>query len=54
LLSQLGYDAGGGEGYDDDLRSALYTYSGTENLEERWTDEPRIERRVLEHLRAQS
>lgn len=54
LLSRLNYDAGGGEGYDDDLRSALYAYSGTENLEERWTDEPRIERRVLEHLRAHS
>jgi uncharacterized Ntn-hydrolase superfamily protein len=54
LLSRFGYDAGGGEGYDDDLRSALYSYSGTENLEERWTDEPRIERRVLEHLRAHS
>jgi uncharacterized Ntn-hydrolase superfamily protein len=54
LLSRLGYDAGGGEGYDDDLRSALYAYAGTENLEERWTDEPRIELRVLEHLRAQS
>jgi uncharacterized Ntn-hydrolase superfamily protein len=54
LLSRLGYDAGGGEGYDDDLRSALYAYSGTENLEERWTDDARIERGVLEQLRARS
>jgi uncharacterized Ntn-hydrolase superfamily protein len=52
LLSSRGYHTGGGKGYDDDLRTALYAYSGTENLEERWTDEPRIERRVLEHLRA--
>ncbi|MFN2587308.1 MAG: putative peptidoglycan binding domain-containing protein [Actinomycetota bacterium] len=53
LLSQLGYDAGrgGGTPYDDDLKSALYEYVGTENLEERWSDEPVIERRVLEHLR---
>jgi uncharacterized Ntn-hydrolase superfamily protein len=54
VLSRLGYGPGGGEGYDDDLRSALFAYSATENLEERWTDEPRIERRVLEHLRARS
>lgn len=54
LLSQLGYDAGSGGGtpYDVDLRDALYEYVGTENLEERWSDDPVIERRVLEHLRA--
>jgi uncharacterized Ntn-hydrolase superfamily protein len=54
LLSQLGYDAGSGGGapYDQELRDALYEYVGTENLEERWSDEAAIERRVLEHLRA--
>lgn len=55
LLSQLGYDAGlggGDEPYDDRLKSALYEYVGTENLEERWTDDARVERRVLEHLRS--
>lgn len=54
LLSQLGYDAasGGGETYDPGLRSALYEYVGTENLEERWSDDAVIERRVLEHLRS--
>ena len=54
LLSQLGYDAGtgGGDVYDPELRAALYEYVGTENLEERWSDDPVIERRVLEHLRS--
>ncbi len=52
LLFARGYDAGDGERYDDRLRNALFEYAATENLEERWTDEPRIERRVLEHLRA--
>jgi uncharacterized Ntn-hydrolase superfamily protein len=53
LLSQLGYDAGrgGGTPYDAELRAALYEYVGTENLEERWSEEAVIERRVLEHLR---
>ena len=54
LLEQLGYKPGSGSGYDDDLRTALFAYSGTENLEERWADEPKIERGVLEHLRAQA
>ena len=54
LLSQLGYDAGsaGGEPYDSQLRGALFEYVGTENLEERWSDDAAIERRVLEYLRA--
>lgn len=52
LLSQLGYDGGGGEAYDEGLRNALYEYVGTENLEERWSDDAVIERRVLEHLRS--
>lgn len=54
LLSQLGYDAGsgGGEAYDAQLKAALYEYVGTENLEERWSDDALVERRVLEHLRS--
>lgn len=55
LLSQLGYDAGSGGGdqpYDAQLRAALYEYVGTENLEERWSDDAVVERRVLEHLRS--
>lgn len=36
---------------DRGVRDALYAFMGTENLEERWTDEAAIEERVLEHLR---
>jgi uncharacterized Ntn-hydrolase superfamily protein len=54
LLGALGYEPGSGSVYDDELRSALYAYSGTENLEERWTDEPAIERGVLDYLRSQA
>lgn len=52
VLVRLDYDPGPGPGYDDNLRTALFEYSGVENLEERWSDNPVIERRVLEHLRA--
>ncbi len=53
LLSQLGYSAGGSSGapYDRSLRDALYEYVGTQNLEERWSEEAEIEKRVLAHLR---
>jgi uncharacterized Ntn-hydrolase superfamily protein len=52
LLDARGYPSGASEGpYDAGLRDALFAYVGTENLEERWVEEPRIERRVLEHLR---
>ena len=37
--------------YDDELRVALFTFVGIENLELRWSDEPRIERGVLDALR---
>jgi hypothetical protein len=50
-LERLGFASGKGPGYDDDLRAALFAYAGMENLEERWSDEHLIERRVLEHLR---
>ena len=53
LLTQAGYPSEG-SGYDDGLKKALFAYVGTENLEERWSDEARIERRVLEYLRARS
>lgn len=52
LLGAAGYDAGAGTGYDDMLKKKLYEYVGTENLEERWSDEAKIERKVLDHLRA--
>jgi uncharacterized Ntn-hydrolase superfamily protein len=41
-----------GIGYDDDLKQALLKFVGTENLEERWTDEAKIERAVLDFLRS--
>lgn len=41
----------GSDTYDEGLRAALLEFVGTENLEERWTDDERIERGILEHLR---
>ena len=53
LLSTAGYDPGTEAGpYDQGLRDALYAYIGTENLEERWVDEAKIEASVLDHLTA--
>lgn len=52
LLDARGYQTAAGPGYDRSLRDALFAYVGTENLEERWVDEPRVERQVLAHLRA--
>lgn len=49
-LTAKGYSPGDGTGYDQELRDALWAYSGTENLEERWTDDPKIERGILRHL----
>ena len=54
LLSAAGKNPGAGAGYDAGLKSALYEYVGTENLEERWTDDARIERGILEHLRSRT
>jgi uncharacterized Ntn-hydrolase superfamily protein len=51
-LKGLGFDAGDGMAYDDDLRAALFAYVGTANLEERWSEDPVIERGILEHLKA--
>jgi uncharacterized Ntn-hydrolase superfamily protein len=45
-------EVAGSESYDDELKEALRRYVGTENLEERWTDDHRIELGVLEHLRS--
>lgn len=50
-LDALGYEPGPGPGYDTPLRDALWAYAGTENLEERWTEGPQIERAVLAHIR---
>lgn len=52
LRSLLGIP--GPDGYDDELKEGLRRFVGTENLEERWTDDAQIELGVLEHLRANS
>ena len=41
----------GDRSYDDSLKAALLEFVGTENLEERWTEDARIERGILDHLR---
>ncbi|MEA2434124.1 MAG: hypothetical protein QOG54_1581 [Actinomycetota bacterium] len=43
-----------GTGYDPELRDALFRFVGTENLEERWTEDAKIERAVLDFLRRSS
>jgi uncharacterized Ntn-hydrolase superfamily protein len=50
LRSRLG--VGQGATYDTELRDRLYAYVGTENLEERWSDDAQIEVEVLKYLRA--
>ncbi|MDQ4096110.1 MAG: DUF1028 domain-containing protein [Actinomycetota bacterium] len=52
LLAACGHPTSGSGGYDSELRDALFAFSGTENLEERWTEGPKIEVKVLEYLRA--
>jgi uncharacterized Ntn-hydrolase superfamily protein len=53
-LRALGFPVEDRTGYDDSVRSALSAWAGIENLEERWTDEARIEKTVLDHLRNSS
>jgi uncharacterized Ntn-hydrolase superfamily protein len=49
-LTARGLEAGIGKGYSDDLRAALYAWMAMENLEERWSDEPQIDKTVLDIL----
>jgi uncharacterized Ntn-hydrolase superfamily protein len=51
LLSDLGYEPAAGSGYDNSLRKALFEYVGKENLDERWSEDARVEKGVLDHLR---
>jgi len=51
-LNARGLDTGKGKGYSDDLREALYRWVAMENLEERWSSEPRIDKVVLDLLLA--
>jgi hypothetical protein len=37
--------------YDEATKSALWTFSGVENLEERWQDDARIDPFVLKFLK---
>jgi uncharacterized Ntn-hydrolase superfamily protein len=53
-LRVLGFGTDEASGYDDALRGALFDWVGVENLEERWSDDARIERTVLERLRRAS
>jgi uncharacterized Ntn-hydrolase superfamily protein len=46
------YDGPASGPYDEELRTALFTFVGIENLELRWTDEPRVEFQVLAALRS--
>jgi uncharacterized Ntn-hydrolase superfamily protein len=49
-LTARGIDTGAGRGYSEDLQSALRTWVGMENLEERWSDEAMIDKTVLDRL----
>lgn len=50
-LTALGYDAGAGHGFDAGLRRALFDFVGTENLEERWSDDDAmVDRGVIDYL----
>jgi uncharacterized Ntn-hydrolase superfamily protein len=52
LLHRLGYFQGEiGSPYDEATRTALFDYAGTENLEERLSEEVSIDKVVLEFLR---
>jgi uncharacterized Ntn-hydrolase superfamily protein len=52
-LTAAGYEPAVGDGYRS-VRDALFEYIGSENLEERWNEEPTIEAGILEHIRARS
>ena len=53
-LTTLGYEVPVGSGYDEGLKKVLFAYSGTENLEERWSEGAEIDVRVLEFIRRAS
>jgi uncharacterized Ntn-hydrolase superfamily protein len=52
LLTRSGeYRATASGVYDESTRQALFAYLGRENLEERWYEDARIDRTVLEYMR---
>jgi uncharacterized Ntn-hydrolase superfamily protein len=52
-LAARGIDTGAGRGYSADLREALRSWGGIENLEHRWSDGAIVDRTVLEILLAE-
>lgn len=52
-LTKAGYEVDS-RSYDGALDRALFEFVGTENLEERWSDDATIERGILEYLRARA
>ncbi|QSO51843.1 DUF1028 domain-containing protein [Alicyclobacillus curvatus] len=51
LLTAHGYQPGSGDSYDAQTKSQLRSYFLTENFDDRWTDEPIVDRLVLEFMR---
>jgi uncharacterized Ntn-hydrolase superfamily protein len=49
-LIARGLETGQGKGYSDDLHEALYGWVAMENLEERWSDQAKIDKVVLDFL----
>lgn len=52
LLKTAGYDPGTAPHYDDTFKKALHSYYLTENFDERWTEKPVIDGRVLAYMRS--
>jgi uncharacterized Ntn-hydrolase superfamily protein len=51
LLRKAGYEPGPGSEYDPATKQALKAYFLTENFDERWTEQPVIDGKVLDYMR---
>ncbi len=51
LLRTAGYQPGPGSDYDAATKQALKAYFLTENFDERWTEEPVMDAKVLDYMR---
>jgi len=51
LIASGDYQGGITGAYDDRTRDAFRKFSGRENLEERWFEDARLDRTVLEFMR---
>jgi uncharacterized Ntn-hydrolase superfamily protein len=49
-LESLGFLEASRDSYDEEVSEALRSFMGVENLEERWQEGPKIDKRVLEEL----